>query len=355
MRALVCETLGPIKSHSVKEIDDPTPGKGQVALRVKACGVNFADTLIVQGLYQEKPETPFVPGAEVAGEVLALGEGVKGVEIGQRVIALVSTGGFAEIALANAATLIPLPEGIAFTDAAAFTIAYGTSHVALETRAQLKSGETLMINGASGGVGLTAVEIGKQMGATVIGLASTEAKRELVRSRGADHVFDVADPELRDKVKALGGADVGYDVIGGDAFNTMLRCMKFEGRLLTVGYASGDIPKVPANLLLVKNISVVGVYWGSYATPQSGRHDGLADEADGLAQGRQAEPPCLRHCSLGSGNQGAGSLGDPKVRRQSRHSALSPYRHKKRGAGRAPLFSIRNLRRVSSLRALWTL
>ena len=200
MRALVCETLGPINTHSVKEIDDPTPGKGQVAIRVKACGVNFADTLIVQGLYQEKPETPFVPGAEVAGEVLALGEGVKGVEVGQRVIALVSTGGFAEIALANAATLIPLPDGIAFTDAAAFTIAYGTSHVALETRAQLKSGETLMINGASGGVGLTAVEIGKQMGATVIGLASTEEKRELVRSRGADHVFDVADPELRDKV-----------------------------------------------------------------------------------------------------------------------------------------------------------
>ena len=270
MRALVCETLGPINTHSVKEIDDPTPGKGQVAIRVKACGVNFADTLIVQGLYQEKPETPFVPGAEVAGEVLALGEGVKGVEVGQRVIALVSTGGFAEIALANAATLIPLPDGIAFTDAAAFTIAYGTSHVALETRAQLKSGETLMINGASGGVGLTAVEIGKQMGATVIGLASTEEKRELVRSRGADHVFDVADPELRDKVKALGGADVGYDVIGGDAFNTMLRCMKFEGRLLTVGYASGDIPKVPANLLLVKNISVVGVYWGSYARHNPG-------------------------------------------------------------------------------------
>lgn len=265
MRALVCETLGPVNSHRVKEIPDPVPGKRQVAVRVHACGINFADTLIVQGNYQERPELPFVPGSEVAGEVIALGEGVKGIALGQRVMALTSVGGFAEIALAAADTLIPLPDGIDFTDAAAFTVAYGTSHVALETRAQLKAGETLIINGASGGVGLTALEIGKKMGANVIGLASTEEKRALVAERGADHVFDVADPELRDKVKALGGADVGYDVVGGDAFNTMLRCMKFEGRLLTVGFASGKIPQVPANLLLVKNISVVGVYWGSYA------------------------------------------------------------------------------------------
>lgn len=265
MRALVCETLGPVNSHRVQEIPDPVPGKRQVAVRVHACGVNFADTLIVQGKYQERPELPFVPGSEVAGEVIALGEGVKGIALGQRVMALTSVGGFAEIALAAADTLIPLPDGIDFTEAAAFTVAYGTSHVALETRAQLKAGETLIINGASGGVGLTALEIGKMMGATVIGLASTEEKRALVAERGADHVFDVADPELRDKVKALGGADVGYDVVGGDAFNTMLRCMKFEGRLLTVGFASGEIPQVPANLLLVKNISVVGVYWGSYA------------------------------------------------------------------------------------------
>ena len=265
MRALVCETLGPVNSHRVQEIPDPVPGKRQAAVRVHACGVNFADTLIVQGKYQERPELPFVPGSEVAGEVIALGEGVKGIALGQRVMALTSVGGFAEIALAAADTLIPLPDGIDFTDAAAFTVAYGTSHVALETRAQLKAGETLIINGASGGVGLTALEIGKMMGATVIGLASTEEKRALVAERGADHVFDVADPELRDKVKALGGADVGYDVVGGNAFNTMLRCMKFEGRLLTVGFASGEIPQVPANLLLVKNISVVGVYWGSYA------------------------------------------------------------------------------------------
>lgn len=265
MRALVCETLGPVNSHRVQETPDPVPGKRQVAVRVHACGVNFADTLIVQGKYQERPELPFVPGSEVAGEVIALGEGVKGIALGQRVMALTSVGGFAEIALAAADTLIPLPDGIDFTDAAAFTVAYGTSHVALETRAQLKAGETLIINGASGGVGLTALGIGKMMGATVIGLASTEEKRALVAERGADHVFDVADPELRDKVKALGGADVGYDVVGGDAFNTMLRCMKFEGRLLTVGFASGEIPQVPANLLLVKNISVVGVYWGSYA------------------------------------------------------------------------------------------
>ena len=265
MRALVCETLGPVNSHRVQEIPDPVPGKRQVAVRVHACGVNFADTLIVQGKYQERPELPFVPGSEVAGEVIALGEGVKGIALGQRVMALTSVGGFAEIALAAADTLIPLPDGIDFADAAAFTVAYGTSHVALETRAQLKAGETLIINGASGGVGLTALEIGKMMGATVIGLASTEEKRALVAERGADHVFDVADSDLRDKVKALGGADVGYDVVGGDAFNTMLRCMKFEGRLLTVGFASGEIPQVPANLLLVKNISVVGVYWGSYA------------------------------------------------------------------------------------------
>ena len=174
MRALVCETLGPVTSHRVQEIPDPVPGKRQVAIRVHACGVNFADTLIVQGKYQERPELPFVPGSEVAGEVIALGEGVKGIALGQRVMALTSVGGFAEIALASADTLIPLPDGIDFADAAAFTVAYGTSHVALETRAQLKAGETLIINGASGGVGLTALEIGKMMGATVIGLASTE-------------------------------------------------------------------------------------------------------------------------------------------------------------------------------------
>ena len=186
MRALVCETLGPVTSHRVQEIPDPVPGKRQVAIRVHACGVNFADTLIVQGKYQERPELPFVPGSEVAGEVIALGEGVKGIALGQRVMALTSVGGFAEIALASADTLIPLPDGIDFADAAAFTVAYGTSHVALETRAQLKAGETLIINGASGGVGLTALEIGKMMGATVIGLASTEEKRALVAERGAD-------------------------------------------------------------------------------------------------------------------------------------------------------------------------
>lgn len=270
MRALVCDTLGPVNSHQVREVPDPVPGKRQVAIRVHACGVNFADTLIVQGKYQERPDLPFIPGSEVAGEVIALGEGAKGIGLGQRVMALTSVGGFAEIALATTDTLIPLPDGIEFVDAAAFTVAYGTSHVALETRARLKAGETLLINGASGGVGLTALEIGKMMGAKVIGLASTEEKRTLVADRGADHVFDSADPELRDKIKALGGADVGYDVVGGEAFNTMLRCMKFEGRLLSVGFASGEIPQAPANLLLVKNISVVGVYWGSYARHNPG-------------------------------------------------------------------------------------
>ncbi len=247
------------------ETPAPEPGPGEVRLRIEACGVNFADTLTVQGKYQEKPALPFAPGGEVCGVVDKLGEGGSGLKPGQRVAALIGTGGFAEYAIARAATCIPAPDGMPSEDAAAFFIAYGTSHVALDYRARLKPGETLLVLGAAGGVGLTAVEIGKLMGATVIACARGAKRLEIAKEKGADHLIDSGTTDIREAVKALGGADVVYDPVGGDQFMAGLRSLKPEGRILPIGFASGEIPQIPANLLLVKNIEVIGLYWGAYA------------------------------------------------------------------------------------------
>ena len=240
------------------------PAFGEVRLRIAACGLNFADLLMLEGKYQEHPPLPMTLGMEVSGTVEALGPGVSTPSIGSRVAVFANQGGLATHGCFPAARCIPLPDDMPFTDAAAFQIAYGTSHLALDHKARLQPGETLFVTGAAGGVGLTAVEIGKRMGARVIASARGADKLALLTAAGADHVIDSTATDLRETLKSLGGFDVMYDSVGGDAFLDALRAAKPEGRLLTIGFASGTVPQIPANLLLVKNLSVMGLYWGGY-------------------------------------------------------------------------------------------
>jgi NADPH2:quinone reductase len=246
------------------ECEIPTPGPGQGRIRIASCGLNFADLLMVKGKYQDTPTPPFTLGMEVAGTIDALGPDVAGFEPGQRVAVFGGSGGLADYGTFAADRVVILPEAIDFDTAAALQVAYGTSHVALDHKARMQPGETLVVLGAAGGVGLTAVELGHLMGAQVIAVARGEEKLQVAKQAGADHLLDATDPELREKLKALGGADVVYDAVGGDPFRAAFRAMKPEGRLLAIGHASGDVPQIPANHLLVKNIDVLGFYWGGY-------------------------------------------------------------------------------------------
>ncbi|MEM6945891.1 MAG: NADPH:quinone oxidoreductase family protein, partial [Pseudomonadota bacterium] len=265
--------MRPLKAMRLHEIgvrlieDDipvPEPGPGQVRVRVSAVGVNFADTLMIEGRYQEKPALPFAPGMEIAGVVDALGPGVSGLRPGARVAALPGSGGFAEYALVPERTCVAVPDGMSDVDAAALQVAYGTSEVALSHRARLRVGERLLVLGAAGGVGLTAVEIGALLGADVIAAARGRERLERAREKGAHHLIDTATQDLREEVLALGGADVVYDPVGGKQWEAALRATNPEGRLLPIGFASGEVPKIPANILLVKNLDVIGFYWGAY-------------------------------------------------------------------------------------------
>ena len=267
MKAVVCKAWGGPEALTVEEMAAPEPGADEVKIRVRAAGVNFADTLMIAGQYQVKPSLPFSPGLEVVGEVVASGERA-GFDAGQRVMAQLRWGGYAEEALAPAALVVPLPPGMDDETAAGFPIAYGTSYLALTHRARLEAGETLLVLGAAGGVGLTAVEIGKALGATVIAAAGSAEKLGVAAAHGADHVIDYRSEDLRARVKELTGgrgADVIYDPVGGDMFDAALRCINWEGRLLVIGFASGRIPQAPANIVLVKNVSVIGCPWGHYA------------------------------------------------------------------------------------------
>ena len=262
MRAMqVHELGGPLRPT---EGPLPVPGPGQVLLEVEACGINFADTLMVAGKYQEKPPMPFAPGLEVCGRVAALGEGAE-LPLGARVAALVGHGGLATHVLAPAAACAETPAGMAPEVAAGFLVAYGTSHLALEHRARMQPGETLLVLGAAGGVGLTAVEIGKLMGARVIACARGADRLEIARGKGADHLIDSDRDDIKETVRSLGGADVVYDPVGGAQFRAALSALNWEGRILPLGFASGEVPQIPANVVLVKNVSVLGLYWGAYA------------------------------------------------------------------------------------------
>lgn len=265
-RALQCTEFGPPESLVLAEVPPLPLGAGEVRIAVKAAALNFADTLIIEGKYQEKPPFPFTPGMECAGVVTELGEGVQHLKIGQRVMALSAKGAFREETVVEAGAVLPIPDGMDFATAAGFPVAYGTSHLALTDRARLKAGETLLVLGASGGVGLTAVEIGKAMGARVIAAASSPEKLAVARDHGADEMIDYAAEDLKTRLKELApkGVDVVFDPVGGDYFDAALRNIAWCGRIITIGYAAGRIPQVPANLLLVKNCAVLGLFWGAY-------------------------------------------------------------------------------------------
>jgi NADPH:quinone reductase len=267
MRAMQITALG--EPLAAVELPVPEPGPGELLLRVRASGVNFADTLMQAGRYQEQPELPFVPGLEVCGVVEAIGPRAEGFTAGDRVACYAGHGGFADCVAVPAARCQAVPDAMPDEIAAGFLITYGTSHVALDHLARLRPGETLLVLGAAGGVGLTAVEIGKLMGARVIACARGADKLAAAEAAGADHLVDAHD-DLRAAVKALGGADVVYDPVGGDQFDAALRATRPGGRLLPIGFASGRVPQIPANVLLVKNLSVHGLYWGAYATLDPG-------------------------------------------------------------------------------------
>lgn len=243
----------------------PDPGPGQVRIDIRACGLNFADLLMQKGTYQDTPPAPFTLGMEVAGTINALGAGVTHLKAGDRIAIYTGQGGLAEQGVFDADRALPLPDAMSFEHAAAFQIAYGTSHMALDHRARLQPGETLLVTGAAGGVGLTAVEIGKLMGARVIAQARGADKLEIARQAGADVLID-ADEDLRARLLELGGVDVVYDAIGGDVFKAAFRAANPEARLLPIGFAGGEVPQIPANHLLVKNLTVIGFYIGGYLT-----------------------------------------------------------------------------------------
>ncbi len=279
MQAVLCRAYGPPEQLEIADVPSPVPGKGQVLVAVRACGVNFPDTLVIQGKYQFQPPLPFTPGSDVAGVVTGLGEGVTGVRIGDRVMGFtgVGGGGFAAEALCETRSIIPLPEGVDFPTAAAFGLTYSTSYYALKDRAQLQAGETLLVLGAAGGVGLAAVELGKLLGARVIAAASSAEKLAVCRQYGAEEGINYGEEDLRERVKALTegrGVDVVYDPVGGAYAEPALRGMAWGGRYLVVGFAAGDIPRIPLNLPLLKGCAVVGVFWGDFARREPAQNGG---------------------------------------------------------------------------------
>lgn len=267
MRSVVCTAFGEPETLTMADRPEPVAGAGELRIAVAAAGVNFADILMVGGSYQECPEFPFSPGLEIAGTVLECGAGVTGFAPGDRVMAGCGNGGFTEQIALPAGDANHLPDSMPFEIAGGFPVAYGTAYGALAWRAHLEAGETLLVLGAAGGVGLTAVEVGKAMGATVIAAAGGPEKCALAADHGADHVIDYRADDLRQRVRDLtgnAGCNVIFDPVGGDIFDTALRCLAWEGRLIVIGFASGRIPSAPANILLVKNCGVLGFYWGAY-------------------------------------------------------------------------------------------
>ncbi|PNY79617.1 NADPH:quinone oxidoreductase family protein [Deinococcus koreensis] len=268
MRALICEAFGEPEHLKVQLLPDPQPGPGEVVLEVRAAGVNYPDALMVMGQYQVRPPLPFTPGAEAAGVVSAVGEGVEHLQVGQRVVAFTGTGAFASHLRASAGVVTPLPDGLEFDVAATLPLAYGTTMHALIDRGGVQPGETLLVLGAAGGVGLAAVMIGKALGARVIAGVSTPEKAEVARGHGADEVIDYTSEDLRERLKALTGGrgpDVIFDPAGGALAEPAFRSIAWGGRYLVIGFAGGEIPRLPLNLPLLKGAALVGVFWGEFA------------------------------------------------------------------------------------------
>jgi NADPH2:quinone reductase len=305
MRALLCRSLGSIGNLEVADVASPSLGAGQVRIGVRASGINFPDILMIEGKYQVKPELPFIPGLEVAGVVLECAVGVEHVRPGDRVLAFTRRGGgHAEEVVVPGAIVTPIPDAMDFVTAAAFPVAYGTAHFALTHRGHLTAGETLLVLGAAGGVGLAAIEVGKLLGARVIAAASSPEKLDIASQHGADETINYTVRDLRDEVRTMTagkGVDVVFDPVGGEAFRQSVRCIGWEGRILVVGFASGDIPQVAANMILVKNFSVIGVVFGEHSSrfPDDTRQR-LSNLLEAYADGR-LKPSVMRTYPLSDG------------------------------------------------------
>ena len=268
MKAVLCKQYGPPESLTFEDLPSPRPGPGEAVITVKAASVNFPDVLIIQNKYQFKPPLPFSPGSELAGVVKEVGPGVAGFRAGDKVMAFTTYGAFAEEVKTEATRLVPMPQGMDYASADAFLLTYGTSDHALRDRGALKAGETLLVLGAAGGVGLAAIEIGKALGARVIACASSEEKLAVCREHGADAGINYVSEDLRERIKALSegrGVDVVYDAVGGPYSEPAFRSLAWRGRHLVVGFAAGEIPKLPLNLALLKGAALVGVFWGDFA------------------------------------------------------------------------------------------
>jgi|TARA_B110000908_G_scaffold170167_1_gene228949 NADPH2:quinone reductase len=294
MRAVVCKELGPVEKLVLDtDWQVGAPGPDEVVIDVKAGGLNFPDTLIIQGKYQVKPELPFVPGGECAGVISAVGSNVEQQKVGDKVIVVGSHGAFSEQLVTKASGVLSMPESLSFIEAAGIGMTYFTSYYALKQRAQLKAGETVLVLGAAGGVGITAVEIAKAMGATVIAAASTDEKLALAKEKGADHLINYSEQNLKDTLKELTGGkgvDVVYDPVGGDFSEAALRCMAWKGRFLVIGFANGEIPKIPLNLTLLKGCDIRGVFFGAFSAKEPAEHRTNISELWAMFDAGQLKP-----------------------------------------------------------------
>ena len=325
MRAVVCKELGPPEKLVVEDIPEPVAEPGTVVIDVKAAGLNFPETLIIQGKYQFKPELPFVLGGECAGVVREIGEGVVGFAPGDNVIAITgSSGAFAERARVSAMQIVPMPKGLPYEQAAGLVFTYGTSHYALRDRAQLKPGETLLVLGAAGGVGLAAVQIGKAIGARVIAAASSKEKLEVCRENGADEVIEYTTEDLRMRIKDLTnneGVDVIYDPVGAEYAEPAIRGMAWGGRYLVIGFAGGEIPKIPLNLTLLKSCAIVGVFWGAFTMREPARNKELTEELVGWLAEDKVRPVVSQVYPL---ERAADALNDMLARKVTGKAILVP-------------------------------
>ncbi|AFT85845.1 NADPH:quinone oxidoreductase family protein [Paraburkholderia phenoliruptrix] len=324
MRAIRCNQYGPPESLTVEDLPDLEPPPGHVVIDVKAASVNFPDVLIIENKYQFKPPLPFTPGSEVAGIVRAAGAGVTRFRPGSRVVAFTGAGGFAQQALASESACVPLADGIDFELAAAFTLAYGTSHHAVVDRGALQAGETMLVLGAAGGVGLAAVEIGKALGARVIAAASSDEKLAVCVEHGADATINYSTEDLRERIKALTvglGPDVIYDPVGGAYTEPAFRSIRWRGRYLVVGFANGEIPKLPLNLTLLKGASVVGVFWGDFAKREPQRNHAAFREMVGWIGEGKLKPYVSARYSL---DETARALRDMAERRVIGKVVITP-------------------------------
>jgi NADPH2:quinone reductase len=316
MKAVLCKSHGMPDTLVVEDVPSPDLSEGQVLISVKACGVNFPDTLIIQGKYQFKPDLPFSPGGEVSGVIKAVGDGVTNVSVGDRVIAFSTWGGFAEELAVDANRLIRMSDKMEFEKASAFILTYGTSYHALKDRANIQPGETLLVLGASGGVGLAAIQLGKAMGARVIAAASTKEKLDVCAANGADELINYSFEDLRARVKEItqgAGVDVIYDPVGGPLSEKALRDMSWRGRFLVVGFAVGEIPKVPLNLALLKGCSIVGVFWGDFTRREPALNEANNQELMRLFEAGKISPHIHKVYPLTQASEALNELLDKKV------------------------------------------